>query len=122
MKKDAGLRIIRIGLGLLFLFAGFGKITGKLGPGIAGFAPMVWGSLLVAWLIALGEFFGGISLLINKWTKYSTVWLSVIILGAILMVSLPGFSAADPMTLIKLLEDVVVLTSLLGLVVMHWAE
>ncbi len=115
MKKDLGLFIIRFGLGILFLLAGFGKITGILGPGIAMFSGMVGNSIVVAWLVALGEFFGGVSLVTGVWTKYATIWLSIIILGAIIMVSLPGFKAADPMTLIKLLEDLVVFTSLIGI-------
>ena len=40
-NEDMGLLILRLGLGLLFLLAGFGKLTGILGPGISGFAGMV---------------------------------------------------------------------------------
>jgi uncharacterized membrane protein YphA (DoxX/SURF4 family) len=46
-NKDNGLLAIRIGVGLLFIIAGFGKLTGILGPGISGFSGMVFGSVNV---------------------------------------------------------------------------
>jgi putative oxidoreductase len=119
MKCDnTGLFMIRLGLGILFVFAGFGKLTGVFGPGIKGFSGMVWGSLFLAWIIALGELLGGISLLTGVWTKYSTIGLSIIMLGAIFMASIPGLDSANPMTLISLLSNVVILTSLLGVMFM----
>ena len=116
MKHDTGLLILRIGLGILFLFSGFGKLTGILGPGISGFAAMVYGSLILAWLVALGEFFGAISLLTGIWTKWSTIWLSVIMLGAIFIVNIPALSDLNnPMGFGGLLMNLSVLTSLLAL-------
>jgi len=115
-RTNAGLLIMRIGLGILFLIAGLGKMIGApLGPGIAGFSGMVWGSVLVAWLVALGEFFGSLSLLTGKGMTYATAWLALIMLGAIFMVAVPGVMQGAPMALIKLLEDTVVFTGLIGL-------
>jgi len=113
-NKNAGLLVLRIGLGILFLIAGFGKMTGIAGLGIDGFSGMVFGSVLLAWIIALGEFLGGISLLVGVWTRYSTIGLSVIMLGALFMVSIPGFDASAPMTVIELFLNLNVLTALIG--------
>jgi len=112
--EDVGLLMLRLGLGLLFLLAGFGKLTGILGPGIAGFAGMVWGMTWLAVLIGAGELLGGLGLLTGTLTTWAAAGLAVIMAGAIFLVSLPGFDAANAMTLIKLLEDVVVFTGLLA--------
>ncbi len=110
-NKDWGLFIIRLGLGILFLVAGFGKITG-----IAGFAAAVWGSLIIAWLVALGEFLGGISLIVGKLTKWSTLGLAIIMIGAIFIVAIPNVMG-NSSAIVKLLEDTAVLTSLIGIMI-----
>jgi len=69
----------------------------------------------VALLVALGELLGGLALLTGTLTRWASLGLMVIILGAIVMVSIPGFDAAKPMTVIKLLQDLVVFTGLLAL-------
>lgn len=112
---DYGLLITRIGLGLLFVIAGFGKITGNLGPGIQGFSGMVWGSVLLAWIIALVELVGGISLLVGKWTTYAGWALAIVILGALFLVHFPAFNAKDPMTVINVFVHIALLGSLVGI-------
>ena len=115
-NKDAGLLTIRLGLGLLFLIAGLGKLIGApLGPGIAGFSGMVWGSVVLAWLIALGELVGGISLFLGKGMKYATIWLAIIMVGAIFIASIPSVASGQPMALIGLLSNIVILTGVVGL-------
>ena len=115
-NEDYGLFVLRLGLGLLFLLAGFGKLTGILGPGIEGFAGMVWGMTWLAVLIGAGELLGGIGLITGTLTKWAAGGLMIIMAGAIVLVAFPSFDAANPATLIKLLEDVVVFTGLLTLV------
>jgi len=114
-STDKGLLTIRIGLGLLFVLAGFGKLTGIMGPGISGFSGMVFGSVILAWIIALGEVLGGVALWLGYLTKWASAGLAIIILGALFKVHFPAFDAAAPMTVIMVLVHIVVLTSLLGL-------
>jgi putative oxidoreductase len=69
-KRDIGLLIIRLGLGVMFIFHGFPKITGgpekweKLGNamGVIGiqFWPTLWG-----FLASVAEFAGGFFLMIG---------------------------------------------------------
>ncbi|MFQ5621347.1 MAG: DoxX family membrane protein [Candidatus Nanoarchaeia archaeon] len=115
-NEDLGLLFLRLGLGLLFLLAGFGKLTGILGPGLDGFAKMMLGGAWwLALVIALGELLGGLGLLTGTLTRWDSLGLMIIMLGAIVMVSAPGFDATQPMSVIKLLQDIVVFTGLLAL-------
>lgn len=89
-NEDCGLLLLRLGYGILFLVAGFGKLTGYGGPGLDGFAGMVWGMWWLALLVALGEFLGGLALLVGRFTDYAGYGLAVIMLGAIYVVWTQG--------------------------------
>ena len=94
---DASLLVIRLILGVIFLFHGsqllFGMFEGpglqatvNGGPGHPGMGPM-------GYLVAVGQFFGGLGLVLGVLTRFSAAALIVIMLGAIFMVHLPnGFS------------------------------
>jgi uncharacterized membrane protein YphA (DoxX/SURF4 family) len=90
-NKDLGSFLLRFFIGALFLYGGLGKIIGSAigGPGIAGFSGMVWGSLAIAWLVALVEIFAGLFLIIGFATRHSSLFLIVILLFAIGMVHNP---------------------------------
>ena len=113
-NTNYGLLSIRIGLGLLFLLAGFGKLTGIMGPGIQGFSAMVWGSVIVAWVIALAELLGGLALLIGFKTRLASAGLGIIIIGALFMAHFPALDTSQPMTVINLLMHISLLTTLIG--------
>ncbi len=78
---DFALFIIRVGIGLIFIKHGFGKITGGTGDWIwlgqqmkvfgITFLPMLWG--LAA---ACTEFFGGIALVTGFATRVAAVFLA----------------------------------------------
>jgi putative oxidoreductase len=84
---------LRIALGIVFLFAGFGKLFGE--PGLAGFQGMLSGlgfpvAGLFALLVAVIEFAGAIALFAGWYTRYVAALLTFILLVAIVLVKIPG--------------------------------
>ena len=76
---------LRLGLGVIFIYHGYGKVFG--GTTALGSAWNPWGmpailQLLVAW----GEFLGGIAILIGFLTPYAASGIIIIMLGAIITV------------------------------------
>jgi len=97
MRKYDGLAILllRIGVGVIFIVAGWGKLTGI--EGTAGF----FGNLgiplpgLMAWVVAFVEFFGGIMVLLGAYIRIPALLLAFVMLVALLTTKLGGeFSAA----------------------------
>jgi putative oxidoreductase len=67
--------------GSQLMFGAFG------GPGLAGFAKMMGP---VGYLVAIGEFFGGLGILVGFLSRFSAAAIVVIMLGAIFTVHLPN--------------------------------
>lgn len=83
---DYALLIIRLVLGVTFLVHGSQKMFGAFGgPGLAAVVKMMGP---VGYLVAIGEFFGGLGILVGFLTRFSAAALTVIMLGAIFMVHL----------------------------------
>ncbi|MDR9364510.1 MAG: DoxX family membrane protein [Bacteroidetes bacterium] len=90
---DLAILLLRIGVGVIFIVAGWGKLTGI--EGVQGFFGNVGIPLpgIMAWVVALVEFFGGIMVLFGAYTKIPYLLLAFTMLVAIFMVKLPdGFS------------------------------
>lgn len=90
---DLAILLLRIGVGIIFIVAGWGKLTGI--EGVQGFFGNVGIPLpgIMAWVVALVEFFGGILVLLGAYTRIPYLLLAFIMLVAIFMVKLPdGFS------------------------------
>jgi len=92
-RPGIGLAVLRVVLGAVFMYHGFGKLTGI--EGTIGF----FGSLgipapvLAAWSVALLEFFGGLALVVGFGARVAAAALVPVMLGAIATVHLPsGFS------------------------------
>lgn len=91
MKKLAeyGDFLIRIVAGLIFVFAGYAKMTGgdQFANMLSGigfpFAPFL------AWLVAIVEVVGGTLLVLGLWTYVAAVALAIVITFAIVTVHLP---------------------------------
>lgn len=104
--SDLALLLLRVGVGVIFIVSGWGKLTGI--EGVTGFfgnigVPMPF---IMAWVVALVEFFGGIMVLLGAYTKIPYLLLAIIMLVAIFLVKLPdGFSGLR-------LELMLMLTSL----------
>ncbi len=90
-NNDLGNFILRITIGLLFLYGGMSKIIGPAfyGPGIEGFSGMVWGSIAIAWIVALAELITGLFLLLGFMIRESSLVLTIIMIFAIIMVHNP---------------------------------
>jgi len=88
--KDLAPLLLRIGVGLIFIHAGWGKLTGI--EGTAGFfdglgIPL---PLVMAWVVAIVEFFGGIMILVGFKIQIPALLLAVIMVVAILTTKLGG--------------------------------
>jgi len=87
--------LLRIGVGLIFIVAGWGKLTGIEGTqdffGNIGI-PMAG---LMAWVVALVEFVGGLMVLFGAWARIPNLLLAVIMVVALLTTKMgEGFGAA----------------------------
>lgn len=93
--KDLGLLLLRIGVGVIFIVAGWGKLTGI--EGVQGFFGNIGIPLpaLMAWVVAIVEFVGGIMVLLGAYARIPYLLLAIIMLVALLTTKLGGeFSAA----------------------------
>jgi len=81
---DVALLIARIIVGVVFMAHGAQKLFGAFGgPGLSAFVGMM-GPL--GYLVAIGEFFGGLGLVVGFLSRFSAASIIVIMLGAIAMV------------------------------------
>jgi uncharacterized membrane protein YphA (DoxX/SURF4 family) len=81
---DVGILFIRIALAIIFIAHGYSKITNLAGT-IAFFGNLGM-PVFVAYLVAFGEFFGGISLFLGIGTLFFAPVLSIIMIGALYFV------------------------------------
>ena len=93
---------LRVVLGLLFLYQGFGKLSALFsgGPGpIEFFASLgIPAAGFFAWAVALAEFFGGLFLVLGFLTWWSSLVLAVIMVVATALTTLAPFNAANFLT------------------------
>jgi putative oxidoreductase len=93
--SDVALLLLRIGVGLIFVVAGWGKLTGI--EGVQGF----FGNLgiplpgIMAWVVAVVEFVGGLMVLFGLRARLPNLLLAIIMIVALFTTKLGGeFSAA----------------------------
>jgi putative oxidoreductase len=81
---DVALLIARVIVGVVFMAHGAQKLFGAFGgPGLSAVVGMM-GPL--GYLVSIGEFFGGLGLVVGFLSRFSAVSIIVIMLGAIAMV------------------------------------
>ena len=81
---DVALLLARIIVGVVFMAHGAQKLFGAFGgPGLSGFVAMMGP---IGYLVAIGEFFGGLGILVGFLARFSAASIIVIMLGAIAMV------------------------------------
>lgn len=78
---DWALFCVRIAAGVIFVAHGAQKLFGAFGG--PGLAPIVQMLGPVGYLVAIGEFFGGLGLILGFLSRFSALSLIVIMLGAI---------------------------------------
>ncbi len=89
-NNDLALLLLRLGVGVIFIVAGWGKLNGI--DGTAGFfenlgIPL---PLFMAWVVALVEFLGGIMVLVGFKARIPALLLAFIMLVAIVLTKLGG--------------------------------
>lgn len=90
--RSAGLLALRVAIGIIFIYMGYGK----LGPNHEATAAMMVGlgfgsgSAAAAYLLGLLEFVGGFMVLLGAYVGIAGVWLSIIMVVAILTVHRGG--------------------------------
>lgn len=102
--------LIRLGVGLIFIYAGWGKLTGI--EGTTGFFDSIGIPMagLMAWVVAIVEFVGGIMILTGFRIQVPALLLAFIMLVAILTTKLDADQVFRAMRL-----DLLLLLTSLGL-------
>jgi len=85
-NTSAGLLLLRIATGLIFVVHGYGKLFGNM-PSMSMFTGMIAHMgfpfpAFFAWVVALAEFFGGIALILGVFTCFFAAVLAVDMLVA----------------------------------------
>lgn len=81
---DVALLVVRLAVGIIFAAHGSQKMFGAFGgPGLSGIVGMLGP---IGYLVAIGEFFGGLGLIVGFLTRFSAASIIVIMIGAIAMV------------------------------------
>ncbi|MEX0928117.1 MAG: DoxX family protein [Balneolales bacterium] len=109
--NDLAILLLRIGVGLVFVLAGWGKLNGI--EGTQGFFADISIPLpgLMAWVVALVEFVGGLMILSGTYIRVPAPLLAVIMVVAILTVKMSqGFGAARIDLLLLLMSSALFIT------------
>jgi len=81
---DWALLVVRIVVGVIFIAHGSQKLFGAFGG--PGMGPVIQMLGPVGYLVAIGEFFGGLGLLLGFLSRFSAAALIVVMIGAIVKV------------------------------------
>jgi putative oxidoreductase len=82
--------LLRLVLGIVFVYHGYGKLFG-MAPGMEGFTMMI-GKIgfpmagVFAYIVAIGEFVGGLAMLAGVYTKYAGYFLAFIMAVVVVIV------------------------------------
>ena len=92
-QHNLGLLILRIACAIVFLYHGSAILFGAFGgPGPAGFSSFMHQPIIVAYLVGLAQFAGGLAILTGVLFRTGAVCIMIVMLGAIFLVHLPhGF-------------------------------
>ena len=93
---NAALLFIRIACSVVFLYHGSAILFGAFGgPGPTKFAAFLHVPAIVGYLVGIGQFVGGLAILLGVFTRIAAAGIAIIMLGAIYLVHLPhGFDIA----------------------------
>lgn len=100
--RSAGLLALRLAVAVVFIYHGWGKLADI--ETTAGFFTMVGfpAPVLLAWLVGLVEFFGGIAILLGVYFNIATPALAIVMLTALLAAhtKMPYTAAELPIVLL----------------------
>jgi len=107
---DIGLLLLRIAVGLVFVVAGWGKLNGI--EGVQGFfgdlgIPMAG---IMAWVVALTEFVGGLMVLVGFKVRVPNLLLAFIMVVAIFTTKLGDFDISSAGVRVDLLMLLITLS------------
>ncbi|MBV8817741.1 MAG: DoxX family protein [Acidobacteriaceae bacterium] len=93
---NAALLLLRVASAVVFLYHGSSILFGAFGgPGPAKFAAFMHAPTAIGYLVGIGEFFGGLGILLGVFTRISAACIAVIMIGAIVLVHLAhGFDVS----------------------------
>jgi putative oxidoreductase len=96
-QTNAALLLIRIASGLAFLYHGSAISFGAFGgPGPEGFANFMRAPVIVGYLVGLGQFGGGVAVLLGVLTRIGALCIIIVMLGAIFLVHISkGFDISN---------------------------
>ena len=80
-NTDMGLLVLRIGMGIIFIFAGYMKAS-TIGDTVGFFAKIGF-SAFWAYLVTAVELLGGVALLLGIWTRGFSLLLTIVMIVAI---------------------------------------
>jgi putative oxidoreductase len=81
LAVDVSLLIVRVIAGVIFAVHGSQKLFGAFGgPGLAGVVSMMGP---IGYLVTIGEFFGGLGLIVGFLCRFSATSLIIIMIGAV---------------------------------------
>lgn len=103
-KPEIGSFILRFTIGILFLYAGVGKVV--LG-GAVGLSGLLWGQLWLAYLVGMVEVVAGAFLILGFLSRQSSVALIIIVVFAI-------YLAHNPFTMEGELMNALIRLTLIG--------
>lgn len=93
-NSDLAILFLRIAIGIVFISAGWMKISGI--EGVIGFFGAFGIAPAFAYIVAYSEFIGGILILLGLLTRYAGIVLAIVMLVAIFKVHIAnGFSLAN---------------------------
>ena len=116
-KHDYGLIILRLGLGILFIYTGITKLFFSTPSGVSQFLGSLGFPLpiLFAWILILAELLGGIALVIGFKAKWASALLGIVIIVAILTVQIKALAGQNA---IQFFKDLTILTSLIAVYIL----
>jgi putative oxidoreductase len=91
-----GVFALRVALGIMFIAHAYLKIAVFTVPGFAGFLSQVGYPPFLAWPIILAEMVGGVAILVGFYSRYVSLALLPILLGATLIHAPNGWVSSAP--------------------------
>jgi uncharacterized membrane protein YphA (DoxX/SURF4 family) len=89
-----GLFMIRLVAGVIFIYHGISKLSDM--PSTVGFFASLGLGAFFAWLVALVELLGGVSLILGLWSRFFGALLAIVMVVALLKVKIHmGFLPAE---------------------------